>query len=246
MKMISGSDWGKGEYTCAVCSEKQVLVDDAQVLIPCKKCGEISFHRAINIKRSDNGLKIKMLEVMTVVETSILLYRGCNLKEFLSVISVQLRILLCDKKNALLPKVVSDLWFHPCGQFTDIRGSKMVLETQLFDMKKERIPFDDWLEQKIFIDSENGIELTIDIIIRSWADTNGGAHIDHELSEKELHAVAFFEKHLISISEYLLTTVLEQDLKDKLQSKILQSGLLRLLPASTVICSPAFQHSGQP
>lgn len=228
MKTPSGTAWGKGKYICDNCKKEQILSDDKEILQPCK-CGGTLFHCKIKISRSDDGLRIKLSEVITIIEVSIFLYHTFNLKEFLAVIAIQLRILLCDRNSGpLLPKVIKDPCFHPCkSELMNIHGSKMIMEESLFDAKRDKISFNHWLMQKIYSDDENAIELTICDVILSWADKNGGAHIDEKLPEKEFYAIALFGNHLITISEYLIITILERDLDDEIKNKILQSGLCK-------------------
>jgi hypothetical protein len=220
MKISAGINWGKGEYICNKCGKKQILSDNKEILQQCN-CGEILFNLKMAISRSENGLADKLSEAITIIEVSIFLYKILKLNEFLAVISIQLRILLCDGKNSLLPKVINGPLFYPCkDEFLSIRGAEIIMENNLFDAQREKISIDDWLSQIIYRDNRTSINIPIKDIIRSWADTNGGAHVDNELEEDELYALAFFREHLLMISEYLITE-LGFDLKEDIKNKVI-------------------------
>ena len=209
MKVSSGTAWGIGKYTCDKCKTEQILLAEGDTLEQCSNCGGNSFDIQIKLSRSQSGLKNKLSETAVIIETSIFLYQECQFDEFLPVIAGQLRLLLCDTKNnkdnSLLPKVIDSPFFHPHQQnFITIRDSKMILEENLFDIRKEKIPLHEWQDQIIYSDTKSGQDLKIYSLIRAWADKNGGAHIDDQIPELDLIAIALFKGHLIRIAEYVL------------------------------------------
>jgi hypothetical protein len=219
MKISAGKNSGKGEYVCSKCGKTQILTNNEEILQKCK-CGETLFDYKMKIARSENGLSRKLSEAITIIEVSIFLLNTLSLEEFLAVIAIQLRILLFDGNNSLLPKVINQPIFYPCkDEFLSLRGAEIIMENNLFDTQKERISIDDWGNQIIYRDNKNSINLSIKNIIRSWADTNGGAHVDNTLDEDELYAISFFRNHLLVISDFLIT-VLGFDLSEDLKNKV--------------------------
>jgi hypothetical protein len=75
----------------------------------------------------------------------------------------------------------------------------------LFDTEREKITIDNWRNQIVYRDNANNISLTVDKIIRYWANKNGGAHIEKKRSEDNLYGIALFKEHLLTISEYLIS-----------------------------------------
>ena len=213
MKVESGILWGKGEYTCCNCSQKTRLHNETEILNPCQNCGCKEFIYEVSIHLSKNGLANKLSDLLTVLETGVFLYDICKLEEFLPIIAAKLRILLCDtQNNSIILKINDNFMIYPTtGNYLLLdkyskTKSKIIMETDLFDVTKEKISLNDWLDQIIYSDETNLVYLSIREIIRTWADKNGGAHVDENRSEKNLYSIALFKEHLKAISLFIIKT----------------------------------------
>lgn len=206
-----------GKYKCNKC--KKIELVDAEILPKCS-CGSNEFKLALQLERSIQGYRIKLEEIITILETSILLSEILKLDAFYNVIALQLRILLCDN-NKVLSSTHSELLFHPCSsnKMSTDSGFSLVLADDLFDKNQNKIEKGAWLNQEIAWSVGFEKPLTIKSVIKSWADKNGGAHVDHVLPFENLYADTLLGKgHLLQIAIYLIDLLgfdLEQDLNNK-------------------------------
>jgi hypothetical protein len=147
-------------------------------------------------------------------------------RELYRVIAVELRKLLCDGKQSLLTRLFPLAVLHPLRgklpeslkrglvfhmpakvEFDGQGGSRIV---ELFNIKAQPIPLQEWLEQDLFSPT-----VSIKELIRSVADKEG-AHSDKEfndtlkmsqsikLVDEEIH-----KQHIVAIGEYILLVVNE-------------------------------------
>ncbi len=138
------------------------------------------------------------------------------------VIAGELRKLLCDGKNSLIPRLFPKAALHPLRGVNlkgslmeglvfrmpsrvhfDGKGSPKILE--LFDPRKKTISIEEWLDQPLF-----NKDITIRELIRSVADKEN-AHSDPHYNDTlkftksvKLGDEAIHEQHIVAIGEYIL------------------------------------------
>lgn len=147
--------------------------------------------------------------------------------------AAQLRILLCDGKNSLLPKIVKNLSFHPLLNYIskedddrfkkrfghssldgmvfqlpaltsfDGKGGSRIM--QLFDKTRNRLGHQEWLNQPLF-----SKQVTIQKLIKSVSDKES-VHSDDDYDETlrmtksvKLANIEIHPPYIIAIGEYLL------------------------------------------
>lgn len=204
MKVTSGKKWGADSYICDTCGKVQTLADNEEELKPCD-CGSTTFDSQLEITRSDIGLSKKADEILNIIAVAIFLVEALDLKEFINVISTQLRILLIDGKSLLKLKAGS-LRFHPCtGQIFDgTTEIKTVLYSELFDYTAELIPIDKWQKQEIAW-SKHWKPITIYNVIHAMANKNGGTHVDKTIPEDAFMAIEVLgESYILEIAKYVM------------------------------------------
>jgi hypothetical protein len=147
-------------------------------------------------------------------------------RDLYRVIAVELRKLLCDGKQSLITRLFPLAMLHPLRgrlpeslkkglifhmpamvSFDGQGGSRIV---ELFNLKAQPIPLDEWLEQDLF-----NAHVTLKELIRSVADREG-AHSDKEFNEtlQLTHSVKLVDEeihkqHIVAIGEYILKVVNE-------------------------------------
>jgi len=149
------------------------------------------------------------------------------------VVAAQLRILICDGKNSLLPKIVKNLSFHPLLNYiskedddkykkkfghsslngvtlqlpalTQFDGKGGVRIIQLFDKTRKGLDFQEWLNQPLF-----SKQVTIENLIRSVSDKES-VHSDNDYDDTlrmtksvKLVNLEIHPPYIIAIGEYLL------------------------------------------
>jgi len=155
-----------------------------------------------------------------ILATNIRLFHEGN-RDLYRVISVELRKLLCDGRNSLVPRLFPDARLHPLrGRLPDHLKEGLVLHIpsmihfdgkggsriiELFDKAAQPIPLADWLTQDLF-----NKDITINELIRSVADKES-AHSDRKydktltftrsvkLVDEDIH-----RQHIVAIGEYIL------------------------------------------
>ncbi len=155
-----------------------------------------------------------------ILATNIRLFHEGH-RDLYRVISVELRKLLCDGRNSLVPRLFPNARLHPLrGRLPDYLKEGLVLHiptminfdgkggariTQLFDKTAQPIPVEEWLTQDLF-----NRDITINELIRSVADKES-AHSDRKYNE----TIAFIRsvklldedihrQHIVAIGEYIL------------------------------------------
>lgn len=205
MKCKAGKEWGKNSYKCTKCNKVQILETNEEVLEFCD-CGNDEFEVAIEFKRSDNGFKEKLNEILRILEISIFLCEALEIEAFYNVIAIQLRILLCDNLR-IIRSVIQKPKLHPHSNniFQGTSDFKTILSEDLFDKTKTPIPLDKWLKQPVIWSKHWEEPITIKYIIDAWANKNGGAHVDSKVPEKEMFVIAVSGKdYLIKIARYVV------------------------------------------
>ena len=149
------------------------------------------------------------------------------------VVATQLRMLLCDGKNSLVPRLVKNPNLNPlCGYISDdennayvsefgvslrdttvfqlpgwiqFRGDGSVAIDQLFDGARAPIPLEEWLDQPLFT-----LQITIRELIRSVADKEG-VHSDKDYNDTlkftksmRMSQEELHPRFIIAIGEYIL------------------------------------------
>lgn len=221
LKCRAGKKWGRNLYKCCQCGKGQELNTGEDVLQICS-CGNDEFDSTIVFKRSDNGNKEKLLEIIRILETSIFLCEALKLDAFYNVIAVQLRILVCEPNRILRSKIQKPMLHPHTGErFNGTTDFETILYTNLFDKRKEKIKLDKWLNQEV-VWSTHWEPITIREVINAWANKNGGAHVDHKIPEREMFIIAVSGKnHLLAIAKYVIE-LLGFDLKDDIMEHLLK------------------------
>lgn len=204
MRCKAGKKWGENSYKCCVCGTVQKLQTNNEILKKCS-CGNDEFDCHINFKRSSIGFKVKLDEIIRILEVSVFLCEALKLESFYNVIAVQLRIILCDNKEIIKSKLQQPMLHPHTGKiFNESDDFKFILSNDLFDKTREPISLEKWLNQEIAW-SESWRPMTIKEVIKAWANKNGGAHVDPSIPEKEMFAITIFGEHyLITIARYII------------------------------------------
>jgi hypothetical protein len=142
-------------------------------------------------------------------------------RDLYRVIAVELRKLLCDGKNSLVPRLFPNTRLHPLrGRLPEHLKEGLVLSIpsmiefggqggsrimELFDKRAELIPLNEWLSQDLF-----NKHITIQELIRSVADKES-AHADKQFNDTlhftrsiKLVTEDLHKQHIIAIGEYIL------------------------------------------
>jgi hypothetical protein len=170
-----------------------------------------------------------------ILEANIKVFNEGNISVY-RVIAVQLYLLLCDKNNALIPRIFEKVRLHPVwGSFTkeqeeewkssfghsikeglvfqmpamvrfDGKGGSKI--EVLFDERREPIELEEWLNQDLF--NQN---ITIRQLIKSVRDKES-AHSDKDYDEtlKFTKSVKLVDqdihiKFIVAIGEYILKMI---------------------------------------
>jgi len=182
----------------------------------------MSMHKALDdLKHSIN-----------ILEANIRLFHDGNISSY-RVVAVQLRLLLCDGKNSLIPRVFSNVKLHPVwGSMTkeqdeewkrkfgrsfkdglvfqmpamvsfDGKGGSRI--QKLFDEGREPLGMEEWLDQDLFNE-----RITIRQLIKSVANKES-AHSDRDYDDtlrftKSIKLVDqdIHIKFIVAIGEYIL------------------------------------------
>lgn len=172
---------------------------------------------SIEFKRSDNGFKEKLVEIIRFfLEVSIFLCQALKIDSFYNVISIQPRILLCENKP-IIRDVLKKPKLHPHtgNRFKGTSDFESILSENLFDKTKPEIPVS-------CMDFTSGELMTVYDVITAWANKNGGAHVDLRVPEKDMFAIAVSGKdYLIAIACYVIN-LLGYDLNKDILEHFLQ------------------------
>lgn len=197
-KVFANSQVPKGTYICLCCGEEQII-DEKDILLPCLECGFMEFKATIIMKLTNEEIKKKFDECIKLLAISCYLFEKRRINEFLNVMSINLRMLLCDGENSLLTKVMENPQFHK-GRFS--HEDNVIHPDSLFSLE-EKLDLADFLSQ-VVVRREGSRPVTVSKMIRSVANKCGGAHIDPELSEDFYLASAVSKYYFIVISKYII------------------------------------------
>lgn len=160
-------------------------------------------------ERSEIGIDEKIKESLVVIKYSIVLIERVNVEEFSNVIATQLRLLVLDKSNSLLPKNKKEYLFPKVRKLEDMgmKGNLMA-PVEMFEDEYE-ITMDQWLNQVIRVALVNGIKDVIRIsdIIKYRANKSGGAHVDSKLKTKHFNIECSPPREIVSIAKCLLKVI---------------------------------------
>ena len=118
---------------CKNCGFEQVVLEKG-ILTACTECGGEEYKATIIMELTEEELKAKFLECIKLLATSCYLFEKKKISEFSNVMAINLRILLCDGENALLPKIVENPMFHR-GRFS--YEDNVIHPDSLFSMEEK-------------------------------------------------------------------------------------------------------------
>lgn len=189
----------KGRYVCLQCSKETVL-DKRDYLRPCDECGYNQFRANIILEMTAEELKEKCRDVIRVLEISTYLFEEKGLKEFLNVIAINLRLLLCDGENSLLPKVYKNPRFNkPNLKYKD----NVLLPKDLFFNDLEQVDMETFLDT-VLAYPRNARPITVKKCIRSVANKLGGAHVDSEVESDAFLSGTLAKYYITEIAKYII------------------------------------------
>lgn len=189
----------KGSYICLNCGEEQNIYEKG-ILSVCPFCGYDEFKSTILIELTDDEIKEKFNECINLIAISSYLFERYNLTEFLNVMAINLRILLCDGEGSLLPKIIPDLKFKK-GIFDST--TNLIFPENLF-ASQTMLSLSEFLSQVVVKRPEKK-SVTIGKMIKSVANKCGGAHVDSELFEDFYLSSSVSKYYFVEISKYIVT-----------------------------------------
>ena len=196
--VFANSEVPKGTYICKDCGAEQI-VEEKGMLMPCLECGNEEYRATIIMELTKEELKEKFYECIKLLASSCYLFEKKKIAEFSNVMAINLRILLCDGENSLLPKIVENPMFHR-GRFS--YEDNVIHPDSLFSME-EKLDLQSFLNQ-VVIKREGSRPVTVGKIIRAAANKSGGAHIDSELSEDFYLASSVSKYYFIVMAKYVI------------------------------------------
>jgi len=175
-------------------------------------------YEGLTFKKSKEGLKKQMDDCIEVMSLSVVLADLIKVKSFTTVIAAQLRLLLCDTSknhrtqkiidNSLILKVIDNPKLPPLSNdYLEIETKnskgKFINEQNMFNKKSNPIELDTWIKQKVYHIDGNRPTTILDII-KSYANKQGGAHVDSKVNGKELFATMMGEDYLNHIAKCVM------------------------------------------
>lgn len=170
----------------------------------------------LTFERSQQGFKNQMDECIEVISLGVVFTDLVKIESFYTVIAAQLRLLLCDTSkrgnqiidNSLILKVFDNPKFPPLSndyQEIDVEDSKgkFINRNNVFDKQAEPIELNTWLEQRLY-SIDNDAAITIFDVIKFYANKNGGAHVDSQVTGRELFAIMMAENYLNDIAKCVM------------------------------------------
>ena len=189
----------KGSYVCTECgciTEK----DKKSLLSCCPDCGGEKFRASVYVSLTPEQIEEKFNESVKLLAESVYLFETCGLSEFLNVISINLRMLLCDGEASLLPQIVKDLKFNQAS-YKYVEG--VLAPDKLFENPIAQIPLDEFLEQ-VVIRRPGSKHITVKKMIRASANKCGGAHVDSEMEEDFYISSGVSKYYFATIAKYII------------------------------------------
>ncbi len=197
-KVFANSEVPKGTYICLNCGTEQVI-EEKDILLSCPECGMEEYKATIIMEITPEELKKKFIECIKLLAISCYLFEKKKINEFLNVMAINLRMLLCDGENSLLPKILGEPLFHKGRiSFED----NVIHPDSLFSLE-EKLTLDAFLYQTV-IKREGSRSVTVGKMIKAVANKCGGAHIDTELSEDFYLASSVSKYYFIVIAKYVI------------------------------------------
>ena len=189
----------KGRYICLNCS-KEFVAEKRDYLRPCEECGCTQFRANIILQMSEEELKEKCRDVLRVLEIATFLFEEKGRKEFLNVMAINLRLLLCDGENSLLPKVYKNPRFDKANvKYKD----HVLLPKDLFFNELEQVDLETFLNTVIAY-PRNSRPITVKKCIRSVANKLGGAHVDSEMESDAFLSGTLAKYYITEIAKYVI------------------------------------------
>jgi len=173
--------------------------------------------------RSDINHFEKFTQCVEMLEVSLFLVHRLEIDSFINVIATQLRILICDsnrgKDNSLLLKVVDEPLLLSFGNITNpykfLNGERRTVY-DLFDDNSKPVALGEWVNQIIIqYDSKN--YYSVKDLIKTFAEKDGGAHVDSNLNWTEIITTNVGVNYLILIALYILHCIsadYDKDIKE--------------------------------
>ena len=189
----------KGTYICTECGCMQE--HDKKALLPaCPDCGGEKFRATVYVTLTQEQIEEKFKESIKLLAEALYLFEECGLAEFLNVISINLRMLLCDGEHSLLPKVIENPKFNRAYEKYE---NNVLLPSKLLENPIMPLPLDEFLEQ-IVIKRPGGRPITVKKMIRASANKCGGAHVDTEMEEDFFISSGVSKYYFSRIAKYII------------------------------------------
>ncbi len=189
----------KGSYVCTECGCMQEL-EKKTLLSACPDCGGEKFRASVFVTLTKEQIEEKFRESITLLAEALYLYEECGLSEFLNVISINLRLLICDGEYSLLPKVIENPKFNRAYEKYE---NNVLLPEKLLENPIMPLPLDEFLEQ-IVIRRPGGRPITVKKMIRASANKCGGAHVDTEMEEDFFISSGVSKYYFSRIAKYII------------------------------------------
>jgi len=189
----------KGSYICVECG-CMTEIDKKTVLPACKDCGGEKFRASVFVSLTKEQIKQKFEESIKLLAESVYLYEELKLTEFLNVISINLRMLICDGENSLLPKIIENPRFNSANEKYE---NNVLLPSKLLENPIISLSLDDFLSQ-VVIRRPGGKPITIKKMIRASANKCGGAHVDTEMEEDFFISSGVSKYYFVIIAKYII------------------------------------------
>lgn len=189
----------KGSYVCTECGCMQEL-EKKTLLSACPDCGGEKFRASVFVTLTKEQIEEKFRESVRLLAEALYLYEECGLSEFLNVISINLRLLICDGEYSLLPKVIENPKFNRAYEKYE---NNVLLPEKLLENPIMPLPLDEFLEQ-IVIRRPGGRPITVKKMIRASANKCGGAHVDTEMEEDFFISSGVSKYYFSRIAKYII------------------------------------------
>lgn len=197
-KVFAGNEVPKGTYVCLCCGKEQI-VTERSVLAFCPECDFPEFKATIVMELSREDLRKKLYECVKLLSIGCYLFEKKRLDEFLNVMAVNLKMLLCDGESSLLPLLKPEVTFNR-GRYS---ADDTVIHPDDLLYYDDKLSLDEFLSQ-VVVRREGSNPVTLSKIIRSVAVKSGGLHIDTELSEDYYLAASVSKYYFIVLAKYLV------------------------------------------
>ncbi len=198
-KVFANNFVPKGRYICLNCSGETVF-ESRDYLRPCAECGCNQFKANIVLQMSEEELRSKLQDILRVLTISTFLFEEKGHKEFLNVIAINLRLLLCDGDNALLPRVYKNPRFNKANvKYKD----NVLLPKDLFFNDFEQVDLETFLDT-VLAYPKNTRPITVKKCIRSVANKLGGAHVDSEMESDAFLSGTLAKYYITQIAKYVI------------------------------------------